>query len=99
MRILFAISMLCFLVLVWAAVAITRRIRTGHKHDISSDHLQGEFGQYLFAAVERDHAPLAQMTRPSLDFHNISVSNSANQQSPARSRAGIVDKTPSYHRE
>lgn len=52
MRILFAISILSFLVLLWAAVAITRRIRASHKLKASSTSTQPEFSQYLSAAAE-----------------------------------------------
>lgn len=49
MRILFAISILCFLALIWAAVAITRRVRATHKLNSST---KPEFSQYLFDAAE-----------------------------------------------
>jgi flagellar hook-basal body complex protein FliE len=52
MRILFAISILSFLVLLWAAVAVTRRIRSSHKLKDSSTSMQPEFSQYLSAAAE-----------------------------------------------
>lgn len=52
MQILFAISIVSFLVLLWAAVAITRRIRASHKAERSSTTSQTEFSQYLFAAAE-----------------------------------------------
>jgi hypothetical protein len=52
MRILFAISIISFLALIWAAVAITRRIRASHKLNIASKPAQPEFSQYLFAAAE-----------------------------------------------
>jgi len=52
MQILFAISILSFLVLLWAAVAITRRIRATHKRENSSTQSQPDFSQYLFAAAE-----------------------------------------------
>lgn len=51
MRILFAISILCFIALIWAAVAITRRVRASHKLNSSS---KPEFSHYLFDAAE-DH--------------------------------------------
>lgn len=52
MRILFAISIVSFLALIWAAVAITRRIRASHKLNNASGEAQPEFSQYLFAAAE-----------------------------------------------
>jgi hypothetical protein len=60
MRILFAISILSFLVLVWAAVAITRRIRASHKRESSSTPPQPEFSQYLFSAVKDANSPSSQ---------------------------------------
>lgn len=51
MRILFAISILCFIALIWAVVAITRRIRASHKLTSAS---KPEFSHYLFEAAE-DH--------------------------------------------
>ncbi|GGG85505.1 hypothetical protein [Edaphobacter dinghuensis] len=55
MRILFAISILCFIALIWAAVAITRRIRASHKFNNSS---KPEFSQYLFDAAEERKSSL-----------------------------------------
>lgn len=59
MKILFAISLLSFLVLLWAAVAITRRIRATHRLERSSTPAQPEFSQYLFAATEGANNPLS----------------------------------------
>jgi hypothetical protein len=58
MRILFAISILSFLALIWAAIAITRRIRTSHKLESASKPAEPEFSQYLFAAAEDAHSSL-----------------------------------------
>jgi uncharacterized secreted protein with C-terminal beta-propeller domain len=52
MRILFAISILSFLALIWAVVAITRRIRSSHKLNSASKPAQPEFSHYLFNAAE-----------------------------------------------
>jgi hypothetical protein len=52
MQILFAISILCFLVLLWAAVAMTRRIRASHRLERSSTQSQPDFSQYLLAAAQ-----------------------------------------------
>lgn len=52
MRILFAISILSFLALLWAAIAITRRIRASHRRENSSTLPQPEFSQYLFSAAK-----------------------------------------------
>jgi len=56
MKILFAISILSFLVLLWAAIAITRRIRASHRLERSSASSQPEFSQFLFAATEGANA-------------------------------------------
>lgn len=56
MRILFAISILSFLALIWAAIAITRRIRASHKRNSAAASAQPEFSQYLFAAAEDSHS-------------------------------------------
>jgi len=52
MQILFAISILCFVVLLGATVAITRRIRASNRREDSSMQTRPEFSQYLFAAGE-----------------------------------------------
>lgn len=99
MQILFAISVISFLALVWAAVAITQWIRTSHKFDSPSEQPQREFGRYLFAAVEREHPIVAHMQPPPRGLHDTSISNSSNLQPSAQSRAGFIDKATSYHRE
>jgi hypothetical protein len=60
MRILFAISIVSFLALLWAAVAITRRIRASHKREGSSAPPQPEFSQYLFSAAKDADGPPSQ---------------------------------------
>ena len=57
MQILFAISIVSFLVLVWAAVAITRRVRASHKLERASTPPQPDFSQFLFAAAEGENVP------------------------------------------
>jgi hypothetical protein len=52
MQILFAISILCFLVLLGATVAMTRRIRANHRLEESSTQPRPDFSQYLFGAVQ-----------------------------------------------
>ncbi|MDW5266043.1 MULTISPECIES: hypothetical protein [Acidobacteriaceae] len=81
MRILFAISILSFLALIWAAVAITRRIRASHKLHSAPKPAQPEFSQYLFAAAEDANNPLphAPVHSPS---QNLSASKPANQSYP-----------------
>jgi hypothetical protein len=60
MRILFAISILSFFVLLWAVVAITRRIRAGHRRESSSATPQPDFSQYLFSAAKDVDSPSSQ---------------------------------------
>jgi len=80
-------------------MAITRRVRASHKLDSPSEQAQREFGPYLFAAVEREHAAVAHMHQPPRGLHDSLISNSSNLQPPAQSRAGFLDKATSYHRE
>lgn len=70
MRILFAISIVSFLALIWAAVAITRRIRASHKVNNASGEARPEFSQYLFAAAEDgDNSSVTETTqRPSQEL-------------------------------
>jgi hypothetical protein len=86
MRILFAISILSFLVLVWAAVAITRRIRASHKRESSSAPPQPEFIEYLFSAAKDADSPSSQ-------DHSASKGGADNQ-----SHADSYNKTISAER-
>jgi hypothetical protein len=52
MQILFAISILCFLVLLGATVAITRRIRANQRLRESSTQTRPDFSHYLFGAIQ-----------------------------------------------
>jgi hypothetical protein len=54
MQILFTISALCFMVLVWAMVSVTRHIHTGQKRNRVSAAPQTSFAQHLFAATQED---------------------------------------------
>ncbi|HUZ96938.1 MAG TPA: hypothetical protein VMU57_18695 [Edaphobacter sp.] len=83
MRILFAISILSFLALIWAAVAITRRIRASHKLESASTPVQPEFSQYLFAAAEDAHSSL-----PHAPTHSSSQDLSA-------TKTGLLTRGPS----
>jgi hypothetical protein len=66
MQILFIISILCFLVLVWAGIAIARHIHLGHKRGATSTSSQTSFAQHLITAVEdgatRSPRPVPQQT-------------------------------------
>jgi len=73
MRILFAISILSFLILLWAALAIARRIRASHKVGSSSPTAQPEFSQYLFSAAEGANNPPPPAASPS-SSQNLSAS-------------------------
>ena len=59
MQILFAISIFSFLVLLWAAVAMTQRVRTDRRPKQSAARLQPDFSHYLFAAniQEKSNSP------------------------------------------
>jgi hypothetical protein len=52
MQILFAISILCFLILLWATVAITQRVRAKNGLEKDSTQPQQNFSQYLFEATQ-----------------------------------------------
>jgi hypothetical protein len=58
MRILFAISILSFVALIWAAVAITRRIRASHKLSSALEPEPPEFSHYLAAATKDSNSSL-----------------------------------------
>ena len=51
MQILFAISTICFIALVWAGVAIARHIAAGHRGGRTAQS-QSDFAHHLFAATE-----------------------------------------------
>jgi cytoskeletal protein RodZ len=94
MRILFAISILSFLALIWAAVAITRRIRASHKLQSASKPAQPDFSQYLFAAAEDTSNSL-----PTTPEHTSSHDLSSNKSRPAnQSHANSYDKIISTER-
>jgi hypothetical protein len=52
MQILFAISIICFVALVWAGIAIARHIAAGHKDGLTTKQSHGDFAHHLFAATE-----------------------------------------------
>lgn len=59
MQILFAISILCFFAIVWAALAFARHIKAGSvrrndRQELSILSPQPEFRQHLYAAAESD---------------------------------------------
>ncbi len=57
MQILFTISILCFLVLVWAGIAIARQIHLGHKRGAAPTSSQTSFAQHLITAAEATRSP------------------------------------------
>jgi|SRR5215469_1304340 len=63
MQILFAISIVSFLVFALAGVAIIRHIRMGHKHEMSASRPQPDFSQHLFRATENRDVRLPQEVR------------------------------------
>jgi hypothetical protein len=52
MQILFAISIVCFIALVWAGIAMARHIAAGHKGGRTPMQSHGDFAHHLFAATE-----------------------------------------------
>ncbi len=57
MQILFAISTLCFLALVWAVVAIIRHVRATNRLDATSPAGQDNFAQHLLKASADNDLP------------------------------------------
>jgi hypothetical protein len=97
MQILFVISILSLLVLLWSAVAITRRIRTSHKLESSSTQSQPEFSQYLFSATEGTNASPPQSVRHPED-HDPAVYSSWNMSPSTQVRTHFDDKATSPKR-
>jgi hypothetical protein len=66
MQILFLVSILCFLVLVWAGISMARHIHTGQKTDRVPAEVPATFAQHLLAAAEerslRSGHPVHQQT-------------------------------------
>ena len=52
MQILFLISIVSFFVLLWASVAVVRRIRAGHRIESLPALPQTTFSEYLFSAAQ-----------------------------------------------
>jgi hypothetical protein len=52
MQILFAISILCFVILLWATVAVTQRIRAKNRLERDLTQPPADFSQYLFEATQ-----------------------------------------------
>jgi hypothetical protein len=64
MQILFAISILCFIALVWAGVAIARHIAAGHRSGRAVKESHGDFAHHLFAATENRETRQPRAIRP-----------------------------------
>jgi hypothetical protein len=79
MRILFAISILSFLALIWAAVAMTRRIRASHKLNNASKPVQPEFSQYLFNAAENADSSLLHVPKAHTSSQELPAGKLASQ--------------------
>lgn len=96
MQILFAISIVSFLLLLWAAVAITRHILASHKPERSSE-LQPGFNQHHIDASEAAnssashsmHSPKGQTVAAHMDW-NLS---------PAQTRPSMYNKATSPQRD
>jgi hypothetical protein len=78
MQILFAISVVCCLALVWAAIALTRRIRTSRRSREHSSHHRRDFAQHLLDAVEEENIPEPRKV-PYQTFRDITAKKSWNQ--------------------
>ena len=59
MHILFAISIFCFIALLWAGFAIVRHIGLGHKSSGAALSSQPDFAHHLYAAAGETRVPRA----------------------------------------
>ena len=64
MQILLAISIICFIALVWAGVAVARHIAAGHKGGRAVKELHGDFAHHLFSATENRETRHPREVRP-----------------------------------
>jgi hypothetical protein len=78
MQILFATSIICFLVLVWAGIAVVRRIRASRESDRTSSLQRDDFAQHLFKVIEEEN-PIKSRTIPHQTFRDITARKSWNQ--------------------
>jgi hypothetical protein len=78
MQTLFAISILCFLALVWAGVAVARHISASRKSSRTSSPAQRNFAQHLFHAVEGTNLPEPR-NFPNQNIRDIAAKKSWNQ--------------------
>jgi hypothetical protein len=88
MQMLFAISIICFLVAVWAGVAVVRRIRirTNQQPDRTSSSRRINFSQHLYSAVE-DQNSIEPRKVPHQTLRDITAKKDWNQ-SPDAVTAG-----------
>jgi hypothetical protein len=98
MQILFAISVLCFVALVWACFAIVRHIRANHTSRQTSETLHPDFSQHLVAAVESGDAsappPFRQQT-----LQEIMAAKSWNQPPASVTVRPVQDRPDAEHRD
>ena len=59
MQILFAISILCFIALLWAGFAIARHIHLGHKRPRVDGSSRRDFAHHLYTAASETRVPRA----------------------------------------
>lgn len=82
MQILFIISILCFLVLVWAGIGIARHIHNSHKQSESPVAPQSSFAEHLIAAVKDGSAPPPHPI-PQQNVKDVTAKKSWNSTPPA----------------
>ena len=97
MQILFAISILCFIALLWAGFAITRHIRLGRKRTAVAAFSRRDFAHHLYAAAEETRVPRAVRHQ---SVRDVTARKSWNAAAPAavqippsfdEERAGTID--------
>ena len=98
MQILLAISILCFIALLWAGFASARHIRLGHKRTGVGASSQRDFANHLYAAAEETRVPRAvrhQSVRDVAAMKSWNAATPASVQIPPsfdEERAGTTDR-------
>jgi hypothetical protein len=79
MQMLLAISIVCFIALVWAGIALARHIRASRQPDRNTSFVPRiDFAQHLFSAIE-DESSLQPRKVPTQTLQDITAKKSWNQ--------------------
>lgn len=98
MQILFAISALCFIGILWAAIALARHIRSSRLENLSEIPSQPDFKHHLFNAAETFDSISTRL--PSTPIHQSVHDITANKQwtlppQPLRMRRSAIQRAQS----